>query len=158
MLAVCFYLAILLARPIMSIFVKKEAEMVSPADTFVLDPAEHMEIQADRNMIKQVLRILCDNAVKYSEADTNIYLSCQRETDGSCSLNVRDEGQGIPPEDLPKIFDRFYRSDKARKSETGGHGLGLSIARIIVVEKKKKMRVRSKPGAGTAFSVVLPAE
>ena len=109
-------------------------------------------------MIKQVLRILCDNAVKYSETDTNIFLSCRKKDDGTCSLSVRDEGQGIPPEDLPKIFDRFYRSDKARKSETGGHGLGLSIARIIVVAHNGKMRVRSKPGAGTTFSVVLPVE
>jgi signal transduction histidine kinase len=109
-------------------------------------------------MIKQVLRILCDNAVKYSKADTNIFLSCRREENGTCSLNVRDEGQGISAEDLPKIFDRFYRSDKARKSETGGHGLGLSIARIIVIAHNGKIRVRSKPGAGTVFSVILPVE
>ena len=137
--------------------VLKEETMVHEEHHFHLETADDILLKADRNMIKQVLRILCDNAVKYSEADTNIYLSCQRETDGSCSLNVRDEGQGIAAEELPKIFDRFYRSDKARKSETGGHGLGLSIARIIVVAHGGKMRVRSKPGAGTIFSVVLPA-
>jgi signal transduction histidine kinase len=137
--------------------VLKEETMVHEEHHFHLETADDILLKADRNMIKQVLRILCDNAVKYSEADTNIYLSCQRETDGSCSLNVRDEGQGIAAEELPKIFDRFYRSDKARKSETGGHGLGLSIARIIIVAHGGKMRVRSKPGAGTIFSVVLPA-
>ena len=138
--------------------VLKEEAMVHSGHHFHLEESDDLKLKADRNMIKQVLRILCDNAVKYSETDTNIFLSCRKKDDGTCSLSVRDEGQGIPPEDLPKIFDRFYRSDKARKSETGGHGLGLSIARIIVVAHKGKMRVRSKPGAGTAFSVVLPAE
>ena len=138
--------------------VLKEEIMVHDEHHFHLETADDLQLKADRNMIKQVLRILCDNAVKYSEADTNIYLSCKKEADGTCSLNVRDEGQGIAVEDLPKIFDRFYRSDKARKSETGGHGLGLSIARIIVVAHKGKMRVRSKPGAGTVFSVVLTME
>jgi len=138
--------------------VLKEEAMVHSGHHFHLEESDDLKLKADRNMIKQVLRILCDNAVKYSETDTNIFLSCRKKDDGTCSLSVRDEGQGIPPEDLPKIFDRFYRSDKARKSETGGHGLGLSIARIIVVAHNGKMRVRSKPGAGTAFSVVLPAE
>lgn len=138
--------------------VLKEETMVHEEHHFHLEAADDVQLKADRNMIKQVLRILCDNAVKYSEPDTNIFLSCHKEADGTCSLNIRDEGQGIPAEDLPKIFDRFYRSDKARKSETGGHGLGLSIARIIVVAHNGKIRVRSKPGAGTIFSVVLPVE
>jgi len=138
--------------------VLKEEAMVHEEHHFHLETADDLQLKADRNMIKQVLRILCDNAVKYSEADTNIYLSCRKEADGTCSLNIRDEGQGIAAEDLPKIFDRFYRSDKARKSETGGHGLGLSIARIIVVAHSGKIRVRSKQGAGTVFSVVLPME
>jgi signal transduction histidine kinase len=138
--------------------VLKEETMVHEEHHFHLEAADDIQLKADRNMIKQVLRILCDNAVKYSEPDTNIFLSCHKEADGTCSLNIRDEGQGIPAEDLPKIFDRFYRSDKARKSETGGHGLGLSIARIIVVAHNGKIRVRSKPGAGTIFAVVLPVE
>jgi len=105
-----------------------------------------------------VLRILCDNAVKYSAEKTTVTLSCIRQQNGLCCLSVQDQGQGISQEDLPKIFDRFYRSDKARKSETGGHGLGLSIARIIVVAHDGKIKVRSKPGDGTVFSVLLPVE
>ena len=138
--------------------VLKEETMVHAKHHFHMAEFEEIQIKADRNMIKQVLRILCDNAVKYSDADTNIYLGCRKDTDGSCILSVRDEGHGIQAEDLPKIFDRFYRSDKARKSETGGHGLGLSIARIIVVAHGGKMRVRSKPGTGTLFSIILPAQ
>ena len=136
--------------------VQKEETMVHSDYIFDVSQAESMRLKADRNMMKQVLRILCDNAVKYSEKGTPVTLSCVNEGTGFCCLSVKDQGQGISQEDLPKIFDRFYRSDKARKSETGGHGLGLSIARIIVVAHNGKIRVRSKPGSGTVFSVLLP--
>ena len=136
----------------------KEEEMVHGDYRFSSDALDPISIKADRNMIKQVLRILCDNAVKYSAAGTEVILSCRNEGDGMCCLSVKDHGQGISQEDLTKVFDRFYRSDKARKSETGGHGLGLSIARIIVVAHNGKIRVRSKPGAGTVFSVMLPVD
>ena len=138
--------------------VVKEETMVHENYHFVSQQMDDLMITADRNMIKQVLRILCDNAVKYSPEGTDITLSCIKRQDGYCCLSVRDQGQGISQEDLPRIFDRFYRSDKARKSETGGHGLGLSIARIIVVAHNGKINVRSKPGCGTVFSVLLPTE
>ena len=138
--------------------VRKEETMVHTDYRFDLAEIESMQIKADRNMMKQVLRILCDNAVKYSESGSVVTLSCKKNAEGMCCLSVKDEGQGISQEDLPKIFDRFYRSDKARKSETGGHGLGLSIARIIVIAHNGKIRVRSKPGYGTTFCVLLPAE
>ena len=133
--------------------VQKEETMVHTDYRFDLAGIESMQVKADRNMMKQVLRILCDNAVKYS-----VTLSCAKDKEGMCCLSVKDEGQGISQEDLPKIFDRFYRSDKARKSETGGYGLGLSIARIIVIAHNGKIRVRSKPGCGTTFCVLLPAD
>ena len=138
--------------------VKKEETMVHTGHQFALEETDPLVIRADRNMLKQVLRILCDNAVKYSPEGTTVSLSCRMDNDHMCCLSVKDEGQGISQEDLPKIFDRFYRSDKARKSDTGGHGLGLSIARIIVVAHNGKIRVRSKPGTGTVFTVVLPIE
>ena len=138
--------------------VRKEEAMVHTEHVFKIDVADSMQISADRGMVKQVMRILCDNAVKYSAAGTDVALSCRKDPDGNCVLSVEDHGQGIAREDLPKIFDRFYRSDKARKSETGGHGLGLSIARIIVVAHDGRINVRSKPGEGTVFSVTLPAK
>ena len=134
----------------------KEEIMVHADHRFAIGKADQMTIMADRNMIKQVLRILCDNAVKYSDPETTITLSCVENQDGDCCLAVQDMGQGIPAEELPKIFDRFYRSDKARKSDSGGHGLGLSIARIIVIAHKGKIKVKSKPGVGTEFLVLLP--
>ena len=137
--------------------VQKEETMVHQDYHFRTDRMDDLFITADRNMMKQVLRILCDNAVKYSSPGTNITLSCIPEQNGYCCISVKDEGEGIRQEELPKIFDRFYRSDKARQSDTGGHGLGLSIARIIVVAHKGKIRVRSKPGSGSVFSVLLPA-
>ena len=138
--------------------VQKEESMVHSDYRFEMSHMDSMKVKADRNMMKQVLRILCDNAVKYSPAGSAVTLSCKKEPNGFCCLSVRDEGQGISHEDLPKIFDRFYRSDKARKSETGGHGLGLSIARIIVIAHNGKLKVRSKLGCGSVFSILLPDE
>lgn len=137
--------------------VHKEAAMVTPADTFRLAPSEHCLVNADRGMIKQVLRILCDNAVKYTPKGGEITMGVERRGE-TCVLTMQDNGPGIPAQELPKIFERFYRSDSARKAENGGHGLGLSIARIIVMAHGGKLRVRSKVGVGTVFAVELPAE
>lgn len=133
----------------------REAAMVTPEDFFVLTPSDCCVIEADRNMIKQVMRILCDNAVKYTPLGGTITIGVKHEP-GWCTLSVSDNGPGIPSDELPKIFERFYRSDSARKSEGGGHGLGLSIARIIVKAHGGKLRVRSKVGVGSTFFVVLP--
>ena len=133
----------------------REAEMVTPQDHFVLEPMNHCEIEADRGMVKQVMRILLDNAVKYTPEGGTVTMGVEAAPEG-CILTVRDNGPGISEADLPKIFDRFYRADSARHSETGGHGLGLSIARIIVVAHGGKIRVRSKLGQGSVFSVRLP--
>lgn len=133
----------------------KEAAMVTPEDHFILSPVEHCTVEADRGMIKQVMRILCDNAVKYTPKGGTITMGVESYR-GGCTLFLSDNGPGISREELPKIFDRFYRSDSARKAENGGHGLGLSIARIIIVAHGGKIRVRSKVGEGTTFAVVLP--
>lgn len=133
----------------------KEAAMVTPEDHFVFSPMEHCTIEADRGMIKQVMRILCDNAVKYTPKGGTIVMGVESYP-GGCTLILSDNGPGISKEELPKIFDRFYRSNSARKAESGGHGLGLSIARIIIVAHGGKIRVRSKVGEGTTFAVVLP--
>ena len=133
----------------------REAEMVTPENTFLFTPADHCLIEADRGMMKQVMRILLDNAVKYTPRGGTITMGVRREAHG-CTLLMSDNGAGIPREELPKIFDRFYRSDSARKAESSGHGLGLSIARIIVIAHGGKLQVRSKVGVGTTFSITLP--
>lgn len=133
----------------------KEAAMVTPEDHFICQPMEHTIIEADRNMIKQVMRILCDNAVKYTPKGGTITMGVEKSP-GGCTLTLADNGPGISSQELPKIFERFYRSDSARRAESGGHGLGLSIARIIIIAHGGKIRVRSKVGEGTTFCVVLP--
>lgn len=133
----------------------REAAMVTPEDTFILSPAVSCPMEGDRSMVKQVMRILCDNAVKYTPKGSIIQLGIERKA-GWVTLSVADNGPGISQEDLPKIFERFYRADAARRSEGGGHGLGLSIARIIVMAHGGKLRVRSKVGSGSTFYVDLP--
>ena len=133
----------------------REAAMVTPENTFLFSPADHCLIEADRGMMKQVMRILLDNAVKYTPKGGTITMGVRREPHG-CTLIMSDNGAGIPREELPKIFERFYRSDSARKAESSGHGLGLSIARIIVIAHGGKLQVRSKVGVGTTFSITLP--
>ena len=135
--------------------VLRETELVHPEDHFAAETTAPVEMEGDRNLIKQVLRILVDNAVKYTPQGGHITLGAAMTGEGLV-LSVQDDGAGIAPEDLPKIFDRFYRADAARSSETGGFGLGLSIARIIVVAHGGKLRVRSKVGEGSVFEVVLP--
>ena len=138
--------------------VQKEEAIIHEEHQFDLQIADSFTLNADRNMIKQVLRILSDNAVKYSGAGTTVTLGCRKGGDGRAELLVSDQGSGIKAEDISKIFERFYRSESARKTETSGHGLGLSIARIIVVAHEGKIKVRSKEGAGTTFILSFPAQ
>lgn len=135
--------------------VHREAKLLSPVHVFDLSPSDNALINGDKCMIKQLMRILVDNAIKYTPEGGKITLGSRRDG-GSCILSVRDTGPGISGKDLTKVFDRFYRCDDARKSQTSGHGLGLSIARIIAVAHGGKINVRSKVGAGTTFSVILP--
>lgn len=110
-------------------------------------------VLADTNKIKQLLYILLDNARKYSEAEVELELG---ETAGNCYFSVRDKGMGIPKEDLDKVFDRFYRVDKARNRESGGAGLGLSIAKQIVDAHQGRIDFTSVEGKGTTVKVTLP--
>ena len=133
----------------------KDAQLLSAAHTFELKEDTHCTINADKGMLKQLLRILVDNAIKYTPSGGKITLSTAVE--GShCVIAVTDTGQGISKDELARIFDRFYRSDKARKAQNSGHGLGLSIARIIVVAHGGTITVRSKESVGTTFLVRIP--
>jgi two-component system sensor histidine kinase ArlS len=133
----------------------RDAKLLSAAHEFILDPLQHGTVRGDKGMLRQLMRILVDNAIKYTPAGGKITLGLTVNGQ-ECVMSVADNGPGISAEELPRIFDRFYRSDKARKAQSGGHGLGLSIARIIVVAHGGKMTVRSKEGVGTTFFVKLP--
>lgn len=135
--------------------VHREAKLLSIAHDFELKLEAHAVVKGDKSMLKQLMRVLVDNAIKYTPPGGLISLG-MRVQSNQCVLWVTDTGSGISAGELSRIFDRFYRSDKARKAQSSGHGLGLSIARIIVSAHGGKINVRSKEGVGTTFSVLLP--
>jgi len=115
---------------------------------------EHKIISVfDRRRVRQALSILLDNAVKYTP-EGGVVRVWAHESDGQVGVTVRDTGVGIPEEELPRIFERFYRADKARTR--GGAGLGLAIARQIVEAHGGTMEVRSTPGKGSTFILQIP--
>ena len=111
-------------------------------------------IRADADRVAQVLRNLLINALRYTQG--HITVSAIATAQGEVVLNVVDSGKGIAPEDLPHIFDRFYRGDKSRSRASGGTGLGLAIARAWVEAMNGKIGVESTPGQGTRFWFALP--
>jgi heavy metal sensor kinase len=112
-------------------------------------------LTGDDEMLKRMLLNLLDNAVKYTPEGGEIKIALE-STDGAARIVVTDTGIGIPAEDQSRIFDRFYRVDKARSRALGGAGLGLSIARWIVEGHGGTLSVESAPGRGSAFTVSLP--
>ena len=112
-------------------------------------------INCDAGLIKQVVRILFDNSIKYTPAGESITLKLESRANFA-QITVQDEGQGIPSELLPHIFDRFVRADESRTRNSGGSGLGLSIAKQIVDKHGGKISVQSAEGIGSKFTVILP--
>lgn len=109
----------------------------------------------DKDRIHQLLVILLDNALKYSDLNGKITIFSKKEG-SSLRINIEDTGTGIPDKDLPFIFDRFYRSDKARTKATGGTGLGLSIAKWIVEAHGGQISAESRFHKGSQFIIKLP--
>lgn len=114
-------------------------------------------LHGDEIKIRQLLNVLLDNAVKYSSNNMVVLFNIQRHHN-QVIITVQDYGAGIAKEDLSNIFERFYRSDKARSRVQGGFGLGLSIARLIVEKHGGEIKVESKLGSGSAFTVTLPVK
>lgn len=114
-----------------------------------------IEVQGDAPLLERLFVILLDNAVKYTPAGGRVVVAIESGPDRACAV-VRDTGIGIATEDVPRLFERFYRSDKARSRDSGGSGLGLSIARWIVDAHRGSITVESRLGAGSEFRVTLP--
>ena len=114
-------------------------------------------IVADKTAVPRLLNILLDNAVKYTPSSGSVELALEAK-DGRAVITVRDSGIGISDEDRIRIFERFYRADKARSRELGGAGLGLAIAQWIVEQHQGSITVQSSPGKGSAFFVELPLQ
>lgn len=119
-------------------------------------------IQGDGDQMTQVFQNLVDNAIKYGKSGTSVEISCtvieQIPNTKKCGIvvEIRDFGDGIAEEHLPRLTERFYRIDKARSRTLGGTGLGLAIAKHIVQRHRGLLQVKSKVGFGTVFSVTLP--
>jgi two-component system phosphate regulon sensor histidine kinase PhoR len=116
---------------------------------------EGTEVFCDREAVHQVLSNLMDNALKYTPEGGAVTLGARRG-DPFAEVFVEDTGIGIPPEELPRLFERFYRVDKARSRELGGTGLGLSIVKHLVRAQGGDVRVASEPGKGSRFTFTLP--
>jgi two-component system sensor histidine kinase SenX3 len=115
-----------------------------------------LHVVGDRRQLASALGNLLENAVKYSERGGDVWLTVRRDRDGSTVFAVRDRGAGIPAKDLDRIFERFYRVDRARSRDTGGTGLGLAIVRHVVTNHEGEITVQSAEGEGSTFTVRLP--
>ena len=122
----------------------------------VVEPGDRMKVLGDRRQIVSALGNLVENAIKYSESGKLVEVSAS--TDGlNVDMRVRDEGMGIPTRDLDRIFERFYRVDRARSRETGGTGLGLAIVRHVATNHGGDVLVSSVEGEGSTFTLRIPA-
>ena len=118
-------------------------------------PGRSLRVTGDRRQLVSAVTNLVDNAVKYSDPGSTVEVHAELVGD-EVALTVRDHGVGIPPTDLDRIFERFYRVDRARSRETGGTGLGLAIVRHVATNHGGRVTVESAEGNGSAFTLHLP--
>jgi two-component system sensor histidine kinase SenX3 len=141
--------------------VEEAIERVRPAASAVVIPLRvaaippDLAVECDRTQVVSALTNLLDNAVKYSEAGSPVVLDVYRG-DGFVTITVSDEGIGIPSRELERIFERFYRVDRARSRATGGTGLGLAIVRHVAQAHGGDVQVESREGEGSVFRLRLP--
>jgi signal transduction histidine kinase len=137
----------------------EETRGLAKAKRLNIDSAidEGIHVQGRPWDLSLLARNLLDNAIRYTPEGGSVTIQLHREN-GHARLTVRDTGIGIPTKDLPRIFERFYRVDKARARETGGTGLGLSIVRHVAETHGGSVSVDSQLGAGSTFTVMLPAD
>ncbi|MFN8534161.1 MAG: ATP-binding protein [Dehalococcoidia bacterium] len=131
----------------------EQFQRAAPERSFVLQPAEDVEVLGDTGRLHQILANLLDNAVKYSQPGSRISIGL-RQIASHAELTVNDQGVGIAADQLPHIFERFYRAD--RRAAQHGSGLGLAIVKHLVEAHDGDVRAESTPGSGTTFTVRLP--
>lgn len=132
--------------------------VVNPEFKFKLhmDELRQVKLRIASHHLKQVMLIVLDNAMKYSHQTKVIVIEGKMASDTFAALRVIDYGMGIPKADLPHIFDRFYRVDKARSRKVGGSGLGLSIAKGIIEKYEGSLSIESEIDKGTTVTFMLP--
>jgi len=117
---------------------------------------EDLQVMGNKIKLEQAFVNLLDNAVKFNRADGEVWVEASRMPEGKVAISIADSGIGIPFEDVPRIFERFYRVDKARSREVGGTGLGLSIVKHVIEQMQGTVSVESQLNKGSRFTVVLP--
>lgn len=133
----------------------KETKMIDDSHSIIGERIESIIYNADRSLLKEVLRIFVDNGLKYTPAGGKIELQCYTQNN-TIYFTVEDTGIGISKEDIPHIFERFYRADKSRTKNTGGTGLGMAIAKWIVLKHGGDINVQSEINVGTKIIISLP--
>jgi len=133
---------------------KKVANLAKHKNINIKNKVQDFYLEANKQSLVEVFVILLDNAIKYSPKGKDVIIASEK-IDGKVSISVKDYGIGINKEDLPHLFDRFYRVDKSRTKEISGYGLGLSIAKQIIEKHGGSIKVESKVGKGTTFSIVI---
>lgn len=114
------------------------------------------EVLGDQGQLAQVIRNLIENAFKYGAPEGHVWVALEQGQTGWISLSVRDEGEGIAPEHMPRLTERFYRADAARSRQAGGTGLGLSIVKHIVERHRGRFDIVSRLGTGTTATCIFP--
>lgn len=135
----------------------KEASIIAEKRKIEALDIDDVIFYGDRQMIKEALRVLIENAIKYTSEGDTIYIGCEK-AENNCVLTVADTGIGMDEKDMDHIFQRFYRSDHVRNGNISGHGLGLSIARLIVLKHVGTIEVKSQYTRGTSFRIILPLQ
>ncbi|ENK0837802.1 HAMP domain-containing histidine kinase [Clostridium botulinum] len=134
--------------------VVRETKLIDSSHNIINEDNNNILVFADYKLLKQVLRIFIDNSLKFTPENGQIIIG-SHVNKNKIVITVEDTGSGIPKEDIPYIFDRFYRVDKARTKDKGGTGLGLSIAQWIIKEHKGSIEVKSSVNIGTKISIFI---
>lgn len=135
--------------------VYEDSQLIDRAHDWRIETEENVTAWGDRDMLKQCVRILSDNAAKYTPEGGMIRLRARRGSNHEAQIEVQDSGIGIPRDDVRLVFDRFYRTDPARGRNSGGTGLGLAIAKWIAQSHDGHIEILSREGIGTRFTLCL---
>lgn len=133
----------------------KETKLVVTNRKILSQKLEDVVVYGDKQSLKQSIRVFIDNAVKYTKDNDEIRISCENQN-GDCVITIQDTGIGMTQKDIDNIFERFYRSDHVRNEKISGNGLGLSIAKLIILKHTGRIKVRSQYTKGSTFIITLP--
>ncbi|CAH2714442.1 Signal transduction histidine-protein kinase BaeS [Neobacillus rhizosphaerae] len=125
---------------------------------YIEEPQQEEMFEADKDRLMQILSNVLNNALKYTPEGKNVTISVQTEMEGYVGFKIQDEGSGMNEDDIPHIFERFYRGDKSRDRKTGGVGIGLSIVKALMDAHKGVIKVKSRLNKGTSITLWFPQE